>query len=1028
MTLAAATPDPLTPDPVTPEPVTPHPVTPDPAVEAAGPSRPVAMTAGSATLIGAWLIGLAIARLTGAVAVVVLLVASAVALAAAVVAGWARLRAVHVTGIVAPTTVDAGAPFDIAIDHGSIATSTVPVVITSLGRFRELGSTSPTAMTVAVDDPGVVASVDISLECAGLAGLVVWRRRARVGLDPIHVAPAAHGPSLGFDERPARDEGSAPPSKRPGVEGADLDGMRAWRAGESEGAIHWPSSIRSRELVVHDRPGTERARRAVALDADPARLRWTLQEGLRLGDQVVLLDTRSGGDTVEIPITAPADALRWSAIAAERARRGSGDAATGSRRPRSARRVRPPERTTVPRPARCLGGLAALVALWMLQSALAAPLAERAMVAAGVAVGVAISVHLGERERPWWLRSMTAFVAMAALGRIATEASGIGGLLEALRGPLPDLLILLVVLHGVEIADRRTHRVHLAITAVVVAYAAGLKVGGDVGWWSFAWGALVVTAFCTTATRVRSPSVRSFVRTVSWTAAGGLATLGVGALVPVPSGPASIGLPALSTSPASVSDGSLLSAGGDLGTAGGDGSSTSPTRGALGRAGGSRGFSDTLDTSVRGDLGDEVVMRVRATRPSFWRGQTFTRFDGRVWTADEETGRRLEGPSVRLDPTLGDVASGGVDVDVVELVQTFYVEADLPNVVFAAPTATAVVLDGAVFARSDGALRTDRALTAGSAYSVVSEQPRTTPATLRAQGDVADRFAPAADHPEIARLLELPSSTTRRTIALADELRVEGSTYDTVRAYEAWLAANTSYDLDAPVPAGDAVDDFLFGARRGFCEQIASTLVVMLRSQGVPARLATGYVPGDRDRLSGVFEVRARDAHAWVEVWFPETGWEAFDPTASVPLAGEVDGSTIGSEVATSILAASLGRPLEIGAVVAGLVVGVSAWRALIAARARRRRGAWGVLHDRFAALEPDAVTAPRVAAALSSRLGEAPGADPTEPARVAATLDRVAFDPDHVPDDDELARTARSIAALEATTRSLARRRHVGV
>ena len=59
----------------------------------------------------------------------------------------------------------------------------------------------------------------------------------------------------------------------------------------------------------------------------------------------------------------------------------------------------------------------------------------------------------------------------------------------------------------------------------------------------------------------------------------------------------------------------------------------------------------------------------------------------------------------------------------------------------------------------------------------------------------------------------------------------------------------------------------------------------MLRTQGVPTRVATGYAAGTRDRIAGVYEVRASDAHAWVEVWFPETGWQAFDPTASVPFS-----------------------------------------------------------------------------------------------------------------------------------------------
>ena len=59
--------------------------------------------------------------------------------------------------------------------------------------------------------------------------------------------------------------------------------------------------------------------------------------------------------------------------------------------------------------------------------------------------------------------------------------------------------------------------------------------------------------------------------------------------------------------------------------------------------------------------------------------------------------------------------------------------------------------------------------------------------------------------------------------------------------------------------------------------------------QGVPARLATGLPAEKRDRISVVWKVRASDAHAWVEVWFPESGWQAFDPTANVPFGGEVD-------------------------------------------------------------------------------------------------------------------------------------------
>jgi hypothetical protein len=63
--------------------------------------------------------------------------------------------------------------------------------------------------------------------------------------------------------------------------------------------------------------------------------------------------------------------------------------------------------------------------------------------------------------------------------------------------------------------------------------------------------------------------------------------------------------------------------------------------------------------------------------------------------------------------------------------------------------------------------------------------------------------------------------------------------------------------------------------------------VVLARSAGIPARLVTGFVPGERDALTGRFVVREKDAHAWAEVYFAGIGWQGFDPTASVPLAGD---------------------------------------------------------------------------------------------------------------------------------------------
>jgi hypothetical protein len=117
--------------------------------------------------------------------------------------------------------------------------------------------------------------------------------------------------------------------------------------------------------------------------------------------------------------------------------------------------------------------------------------------------------------------------------------------------------------------------------------------------------------------------------------------------------------------------------------------------------------------------------------------------------------------------------------------------------------------------------------------------------------------------------------------------------YDKVQSLIAWMGAHTRYSTDIPpLPAGaDTVDEFLFGNRVGFCEQISTSLAVMLRSIGIPTREAVGYVPGPYDPITDLYQVRANDAHAWVQVWFPGYGWQSFDPTAVVPLANPAPGT-----------------------------------------------------------------------------------------------------------------------------------------
>ncbi len=329
--------------------------------------------------------------------------------------------------------------------------------------------------------------------------------------------------------------------------------------------------------------------------------------------------------------------------------------------------------------------------------------------------------------------------------------------------------------------------------------------------------------------------------------------------------------------------------------------------------------TDSLDMTSRPDLTDEVVFTVDTDRATFWRGQTFDVWDGARWTRSDGRFTPLAGADT---PQLAADDLGVRGSDVVE--QRFRLEAAYSDVLYAVPTAVEVQIDRPVRQRADGTLQS-APLGRGATYSVTSRRTPLTAELLRSvEGEI-----PEAVRTQYAQ----PPVTSDRVLAAATEATAGASTqYDEVLALEAWMGDRVEYSLDASLaPKGvDVVDHFLFDAEAGWCEQIASSLVVLARANGIPARLVTGYVPEDHDPVTGLFTVRQRDAHAWAEVWFPEVGWVPFDPTADVPLAGDDRSEpTIGEWIQDHLVVIGL----AVGAVV--LLIGPVR---LFVRRARARR------------------------------------------------------------------------------------------
>jgi protein-glutamine gamma-glutamyltransferase len=972
--------------------------------------RPLGVSAGTVALALAWLGGAAIVQLTGAVAVLILLAVGLVAATAVVTAGWTALSRVALTTPELPTLVTRGEGFPIGVG----VRTRRPVWVELLRGSEPIasgwtdGERFESAAVTATR--GRFTELEVRVRASGSAGLIWWTRRATVAVPAVDVAAAV-------DDGRAHVErsslvGAGERAGRAGAVAGEIDGVRTWRDGDSDKWVHWASTLRSGELVVHDRRQDADERWFVRAryglpepDIEAGVVRNALETGLRRGAAVSV----AIGDAEPTPIDDADHAARWSATAELGP---SADPAEPGRWWQIGA-AEPVHRSTFR--ARWWAAGATMISLIMLAGVVDAGPVTYGLILAGTTLGAVVSGRtlVSGAEPSTLVRTSVGVGSLVALLVVAASSGRLDGMLEFLSGPLPQVLIVLVVLHGFECRDRRSVRVALGVSAVVVMYAAAFRVDDRLVWWLFAWG-IVLGVALVSLSDVPSTSARRFSwRTAAAVSVGVAATIGLLALIPVPSGPAVLALPSLlrNESPSPV-PGAVVGPDGEVRD---DGSATSGgDRAPAGQAGGYVGFSETMDTSVRGELGDDVVMRVRAPEPAFWRGQTFSRFDGRRWYADDEIGRLRSGPVIDIPSSIGNIALAP-DIEVDEFVQTYYFEQDMPNVVFHADRPVRVFIETDVFVRPDGAIRAATTLPDGAVYTVVSSRPRVDAERLRQQGTVPDRLTTFGER-ALADYLELPPTTTDETVALADQL-ADGaaSTYDLVAGYQRWLAANVEYDLDAPLPdpGEDAVHDFLFDSRRGFCEQISSALAIMLRSQGVPARIATGYIPGERDRVTGVFEVRARDAHAWVEVWFPESGWQSFDPTAAVPLSADAAAGSIGAELVTGLtdLTASHREQLtSVGAALSAVVGG--AWLLLVLRR-RRDRGRWGLLQDRFAHAArrrgaPTGAPNPELARVWPGDSGVTAG-------RVAASLDRAAFDPTFTDDDASYRRTRELIGSLPA-------------
>lgn len=296
------------------------------------------------------------------------------------------------------------------------------------------------------------------------------------------------------------------------------------------------------------------------------------------------------------------------------------------------------------------------------------------------------------------------------------------------------------------------------------------------------------------------------------------------------------------------------------------------------------------------------LFRVDAERPSYWRLLSLDRYSGRFWSSTDP--RASDGIGVVGGAALG--AGRGLGGRTLE--QRFHIRALGGPWLPAAfqPTAVNVPERPIVFDPDGSHLVDPEGLLQGFSYEVRSETLAPTPEELDRPIDFRSSGVPD-------RYVQLPGDLPPEVHEIAERITAGAETpYRQALAIQNFLR---TFAYDEKAPAGHGVDDLLhfLRIRRGYCEQFAGTMAVLLRSLGYPSRVVVGFLPGERGP-DGIWRVTTDEAHSWVEMFYPGYGWLAFEPTPtrSDPVGAPYQNASIG------IVGTQGSTPGEVGSSVPG--------------------------------------------------------------------------------------------------------------
>lgn len=292
---------------------------------------------------------------------------------------------------------------------------------------------------------------------------------------------------------------------------------------------------------------------------------------------------------------------------------------------------------------------------------------------------------------------------------------------------------------------------------------------------------------------------------------------------------------------------------------------------------------DSLQLGGAIKLGDQTVFLVQVPqgRRYYWRSRVLDIYSNGRWSPGADVRLTVEQSPLEIKYE-ADNLNARVPVQ-----QHFTMGLSASRLIYAAPqpllinlpTRTDLLYTPNREGMNISVVRPLKVLERGDFYTVTSLMTDATASQLRAASN---------NYPDwILRLnLQLPPGLSEQTRQLAQQIVTEAgavTAYDRTRAIEGWLRTNIAYNEAIPQPPvdRDPVEWVLFDIKQGYCNYYASAMVLLLRTLGIPARMVAGFAQGTWDADQSAYVVLERDAHTWVEVYFPGYGWIEFEPTAA---------------------------------------------------------------------------------------------------------------------------------------------------